>query len=134
MSTMSAVAVSYSYDIYSFSDLHKDAYGRRPGNYYYEWLEKATDEERQKEWDFLCSTADQRDRDRLQEESSALVRLEAQLAKTCADNKVDRATAIRWLDDAYGTNGDYQFLDYYLGVAYGTIEGMLGLKGRNLGA
>jgi len=40
---------TYTYDIYSFSDLHKDAYGRRPGNYYYEWLEAATNEERQKE-------------------------------------------------------------------------------------
>jgi hypothetical protein len=50
-----------------------------------------------------------------------------------SDNKVDVATAIRWMDDAYGTNGDYQFLDYYLGVKYGTIEGMLGIKGRNLG-
>jgi hypothetical protein len=122
-----------TYDIYSFSDLHKDAYGRRPGNYYYEWLENSTDAERQAEWDFLCRTADQRELDRLQEEADALVRLEAQLAKTMADNRVDMATAIRWLDDAYSTNGDYQFLDYYLGVKYGTIEGMLGIKGRNLG-
>jgi len=127
------MTATFTYDIYSFSDLHKDAYGRRPGNYYYEWLENTTDEERQAEWDFLCRTADQRELARQQDEAASLELLEIQLTKTMADNKVDRATAIRWLDDAYGTRGDYQFLDYYLGVKYGTIEGMLGIKGRNLG-
>jgi len=123
----------YTYDIYSFSDLHKDAYGRRPGNYYYEWLENSTDDERQAEWDFLCRTADQRELDRQQEEASALESLKAQLTKTMAENKVDVATAIRWMDDAYGTQGDCQYLDYHLGVKYGTIETMLGRKPLNVG-
>lgn len=129
-----AVAVSYSYDFDSFSDLYKEAFGCRPGNYYYEWLEKATDAERQKEWDNLCKFADARDAERQSAEAISLAELEAYLAKTCADNKVDVATAIRWLDDAYGTRGDWQFLDYYLGVAYGTIERKLGLKVLNAGA
>lgn len=128
-----AVAVSYSYDLDYFSDLYKEATGIRPGNYYFEWLEKATAEELQKEWDYLCSEADARDAERLNSEAVKLAELEAYLVKTCADNNVDRATAIRWLDDAYDTRGDWQFLDYYLGVKYGTIEEMLGLKGRNLG-
>jgi hypothetical protein len=133
MSAVIAAPVSFSYDFDSFSDLYKEANGIRPGAYYYEWLEKATDEERQKEWDFLCSSADARYRQRQEDQAASLELLEIQLAKTCADNKVDEATAIRWMMDAYGTRGDYQYLDYSLGVPYGTIEKKLGLKPLNVG-
>ena len=127
------MTATYTYDVDSFSDLYKEANGFRPGSSYYEWMQVATSEELQKEWNFLCRTADLREQARQQDEAASLELLEIQLTKMMADNKVDRATAIRWLDDAHGTNGDYQFLDYYLGVKYGTIEGMLGIKGRNLG-
>jgi len=127
------MTATFTYDIHSFSDLHKDAYGRRPTSSYYKWMDSATATELQQEWDYLCREADLREQARQQDEAASLELLEIQLTKMMADNKVDRATAIRWLDDAHGTNGDYQFLDYYLGVKYGTIEGMLGIKGRNLG-
>jgi hypothetical protein len=133
MSVLSAAVSSYSYDIHSFSDLYKEANGWRPGAYYYEWLEVASPAELQKEWDYLCKCADARERERQEEQSVAMAQFEAQLSKTCADHKVDIATAIRWMDDAYGTRGDYQFLDYYLGVPYGTIEKKLGLKPLNVG-
>ena len=127
------MTATYTYDFYSFSDLYKDAFGRRPSNYFYEWLAKAADEECQAEWDFLCRTADQRELDRQQEEASALESLKAQLAKTMAENKVNVATAIRWLGDAYAAKGDCQYLDYRLGVKYGTIETMLGREPLNVG-
>ena len=122
-----------TYDVDSFSDLYKEANGHRPGQYFWEWVNKASPEELQGEWNFLCQEAEREFNRQQESQATALVSLEAQLAKTMVDNRVDMATAIRWLDDAYGTNGDYQFLDFYLGVKYGTIEGMLGIKGRNLG-
>ena len=129
---MTATA-TYTYDVDSFSDLYKEATGCRPTSFYYKWMDSATPDELQWEWDYLCRWADERGRKLEEDQWQALCLLEAQLAKTCADHNVDIATAIRWLDDAHGTRGDYQFLDYYLGVKYGTIEGMLGIKGRNLG-
>lgn len=122
-----------TYDLDSFSDLHKDAYGCRPSQYFWEWISKASPEELQGEWNFLCQEAERVEQVHQEAQATALVNLEAQLAKTMADNRVDMATAIRWLDDAYGTNRDYQFLDFYLGVKYGTIEKMLGLKPTPIG-
>lgn len=127
-----AAPVSYSYDPDSFSDLYKEANGIRPGAAYFEWLEAATPAELQAEWDHLCRWADETARICREHEADALVRLDEELAKTCADHKVNVATAIRWMHDAYGTGGDHQFLDYYLGVAYGTIEKKLGLQPRNI--
>jgi len=116
---------TYTYDVYSFSDLHKDAYGRRPGNYYFEWLEKATDAERQVEWDFLCRTADQRERERLEDQAKAWVEFDHLVERMMDDNRIGRADAVRWLHDAHRTGGDNQYLDYSLGVAYGTIDKFL---------
>lgn len=43
----------YTFDIYLFSDLHKDAYGKRPSQQYFEWLSTTTSDEKQAEWDRL---------------------------------------------------------------------------------
>ena len=34
----------------------------------------------------------------------------------------NRAMAVQWLDQAYETNGDLEFLCYYLGVPYGYFK------------
>lgn len=44
---------SYTFDIRCFSDLHKDAYGMRPNQQYFDWLSTTTDGEKQVEWDRL---------------------------------------------------------------------------------
>ena len=72
----------------SFFDLYKEANGHPPGQDFWEWVNKASPEELQGEWNYLCQEAE------WQRHLRALV-LEAQLAKTMADNKVDMATANR---------------------------------------
>jgi len=118
---------TFSYDFDSFSDLHKDAYGRRPGNYFYEWLEKATDEERQSEWNFLCQEANLREQTRREEEAKAWVEFDHMVERMMDDNRIDRATTVRWLHDAHQTGGDNQYLDYSLGLAYGSIDKFLAM-------
>jgi hypothetical protein len=127
------MTTTYTYDIHYFSDLHKDAYGFRPSQGFYEWMQTATPDELQAEWNWLCQSAELEDRRRAEAEANALTNLEAHLAKTMADHRVDKATAIRWLDDAYGTQGDCHYLDFHLGVAYGTVERLLGLTPAPIG-
>lgn len=43
----------HTFDIRCFSDLHKDTYGVRPNQQYFEWLFTTTDDEKQVEWDRL---------------------------------------------------------------------------------
>jgi hypothetical protein len=43
----------YTFDVKLFSDLHKDTYGKRPNQQYFEWLSTTTDAEKQVEWDRL---------------------------------------------------------------------------------
>lgn len=98
-----------------YSDAYKDAFGFRPR---IEWqamseqeLEKAIDELQPH---IEAAIAEDRER-----EQQAAVRLEARIAKTIADGAGDRDTAIRWIDQAEGANGDREYLSFLTGVRYG---------------
>jgi hypothetical protein len=44
------------------------------------------------------------------------------MANLMATGAQDRATAIRWIMDAEGANGDTEYADYLLGLPYGYIS------------
>ena len=111
-----------TYDVDSFSDLYKEANGRRPGQYFWEWVNKASPEELQLEWNFLCKEADLRLLEQEAAYSACLLEFEQQMTAWKKDYGVATDTAVRWLHDAYGTQGDNEYLDYHLGVPYGTIN------------
>ena len=115
----------YTYDIDSFSDLYKDSHGFRPSAGYYEWLDRASADELQAEWDYLIRVLDANLNEEARQQAEALEDLNRRLAQIMTINKVCMATAIRWMHDAYDTNGDNEYLDYKLGVKYGTIKGFL---------
>lgn len=120
--------MQYSYDLDLFSDLHKDAYGVRPSQWFWEWQKSASADELQEKWDQLLADAKSAaDADEARE-ARCLVELHATLDKMMMENNIDLETAIRWLDDANDTGGDWQYLDFNLGVKYGTIEKMLGIE------
>jgi len=115
----------YTYDLDTFSDLHKEAYGFRPSYTFYEWLEKASPDELQKEWDSLLDSAEyaaQEEKDRADKAHEELVNVLASMQK---DHSIDMATAIRWMHDTYQTDGDEGYLEYHVGVRYGTLQKLL---------
>lgn len=115
---------TYTFDINLFSDLHKDAYGMRPNGSYFEWLTTATDAEKQKEWDKMCTAMSAREAERQQIEQVALCRFNKLVANTIADGAGDRETAIKWLMDAMPhAHGDVGFFEYTHGIPYGTVNG-----------
>ena len=105
------------------SDLHKDAYGFRPDQGFWDrWLE-ATDDEKQAEWDWLCQVLEQEQARQEINYNSCIARLEERIVKLQECGARNRAMAIRWLDEAYQTDGDISFLEWNLGVPYGYLKG-----------
>lgn len=117
--------MQYTYDINSFSDLYKDATGHRPGAGYYVWLDQACQDDLQSEWDYLVKVVDINIREDERQQAEAYADLIARLEELTTTNKVDVKTVIRWFHDCESTNGDNEYLDYKLGVKYGTVAKLL---------
>ena len=111
---------TYTFDENIVSDLHKDAFGRRPcQNWWADWGSMNA-VGKQQEWDYLIGAMEQRENERKEDERVGVLKFEANVAKTVANGAADRATAIRWMMDAEGTcNGDVEFFEYLMGVPYG---------------
>jgi len=115
--------MAYTFDSNIVSDLHKDARGYRPNEYFWEEWTQCGDDARQMIWDSLCqeledSMAAERDR-----ESRALEVFRAQIAETRAMGAYSDREAIRWILDAerldehdlaYGAD----YVAWNLGLAY----------------
>ena len=116
---------TYTYDIDSFSDLYKESHGFRPSAGFYERLDRSSPDELQAEWDYLLKVLDINLREEERQQAEAHEELMVRLELLAASNKVDVKTVIRWFHDAESTNGDNEYLDYRLGVKYGTVASLL---------
>lgn len=56
------------------------------------------------------------------EQEKATVQFEARVQQIIETGAKDRATAMRWIHDAEGTQGDNDYLCYCLGLPYGYIK------------
>ena len=92
--------MEYTFDEMTVSDLHKDAYGFRPGSYFWSLWMAGTDDEKQAMWDQLLVALEQS----IQEERDRHTRAEARFAKMIAENMLlgapDEETAVRWILEA----------------------------------
>ena len=118
---------NYDFDADTLSDLHKDAYGFRPRSeeFWNAW-DSADDDGKQRIWDDLLDAADRA------AETEREIQIEAEhdvedrirfMMSTVAG--CTRENAIRYLHDAYNTNGDTEYLEFNLGVRYGYLSGSL---------
>jgi len=100
-----------------YCEMHKDVYGVKARWYRAESVEQArADLARLEEaWEEVAK------RERAEQEAAA-VRFEKRVAETIALGAGDRATALRWIHDAEGTNGDPEYLCYVVGVPYGYFK------------
>ena len=117
---------TYTFDSNIVSDLHKDAYGFRPREYFWaEWAD-ADDDSKQRIWDELIEEMKASDDEEKRRQQAAIAATEVRIQKIM--NMVAGSTredAIRFLDDAYDTGGDINFLEFHLGVPYGYLCGRI---------
>jgi len=101
-----------------YSDFHKEAFGFRP-RWDYSGMTLADFD---REFEYLAQECKRNAELRAQAEAAAAVRLEQRILSLLESGAKSRAMALRWLDEAEGTNGDVDFLCFLLGVDYGYIK------------
>ena len=114
----------YTFDENTISDLHKDAHGYRPSKWFWDTWRNATNDTKQAIWeDLIDDLKDSNEREERQQKD-AIAATEKRIQEIL-DTVVGstRADAIRYLDEAYDTGGDINFLEYHLGVPYGYLCG-----------
>ena len=101
-------------------DFYKEANGFRPRHVdTTSW----TVEQFQAEFAELGRICEQNEAIRVEDEAHAAVRFEARVAGLIASGAGDRATAIRWIADAEGAEGDAEYLCFLLGLEYDYFAG-----------
>ena len=108
MSTLEQYACQYW-------DMYKDAYGVRPrGVDTSTWTEADFEDE----FASLGSVIEREEADRKVAEDKAMHDFEMRMQTLMMTGAKDRATAMRWIHEAEGSNGDDEYLCFLLGLPY----------------
>lgn len=116
----------FTFDNNTVADLFKEAHGYRPSlGWMLQW-DNQSDEDKQKDWDYLLRIAEEVAVREELEKADAAKRVEERIADCISFGATDRETAIRWIADAEDCiqDGiiDYGYLEYTLGVHYGYLS------------
>ena len=79
------------------SDLHKDARGYRPSQYFWEGWKELSDEGQKEIFDMLSEELEIREQDEREMEQRAIKTFEARIADVIKLGAGDRQTALRWI-------------------------------------
>ncbi len=114
------MTTEYTFDANIVSDLYKDAYGMRPTCGFWNSWNDGSDEDRQDMWDGLIRDLDVSMNEQARAYTMHAADVEKRIALTLEMVAgATRADAVRYLHDAYGTDGDDGYLEYHLGLKYG---------------
>lgn len=124
----------FTFDEDTVSDLHKDAYGFRPSEYWWAIWSESTDEQKQGTWDDLVDQLSHSQEQERRAEARALERFEQLVAKTQEHGAADRETAIRWIVDSLDLGGyaTAEYACYNLGLSYGCANMFDGILPREI--
>jgi hypothetical protein len=100
----------YTFDEQILSDLHKDAYGSRPGPDFWRYWTESSDDWKQRVWDSLLDDLKVTMDAQAERESEALINLNALIRQNMRHGAKDREQAIRWIVESL--NPDHQDLCY----------------------
>ena len=101
-----------------YSDMHKDAYGFRPRNDVSAW----TLEDFEAEFAIMQKVIKEDMEREAAEQEQAVHDLEMRLQSLMMMGAKSRDMAIGWLHQAYDTNGDDEYLCYFLNIPYGYFK------------
>ena len=115
--------MAYTFDAQIVSDLHKDARGFRPSEYFWEEWDQCGDDNRQAMWDSLCRELEETMAAERDAEDRALRVFTKRVIDTQLAGAGDLRTAIRWIlegeqfdDMDYCYGADY--CAFHFGLAY----------------
>ena len=99
-----------------FWDAYKDAHGFRPRHLD---VGAMTEADLEAELTYLGKLIQEQEEARIESEHMASCRFEQRELDLMAAGAKSRETAIRWIHESEGTQGDDEFLCYELGLKYG---------------
>ena len=101
-------------------DLYKEVYGFRPQD-----VDTSTWTEDDFRFEFrnLQTVVEDNERQQREDQARAMVRFCKRIEETIRVGAGDRETALRWIHEADGTNGDDEYLCYLNGLPYGFFCG-----------
>ena len=114
---------NYTFDSDVVSDLHKDAFGFRPGGDFWHNWQQSTDDEKQATWDWLLEALKVELAHERAREQRAIQQFEQLVSKSMAAGAPDRETAVRWIMEASDCDGDWDYLCFHYGLPYKYFKG-----------
>jgi hypothetical protein len=116
--------MTYTYDEHSFSDLHKDARGFRPGQDMWAWWTAAAPADKQLMWDSLVAELERNSDMEEKAQAKAVLEFEERVAHVIANGAKDREMALRWIFDAEDeyTRNDPDYFCFQHGLPYGYFK------------
>ena len=105
--------MTYTFDETIISDLHKDAYGFRPREGFWNMWAAFNDDQKQVEWDRLISVMDESMEQQRLEEENALREFRKTLRKVMDTMNCSWNRAVEVLAEAEGDDLSYDF-DYFM--------------------
>ncbi len=102
-----------------FWDAYKDAHGFRPRHLN---ISAFTEAELEEELKYLSKLIEEQEAARIEAEHLAACKFEQRVLDLKAMGAEDRGTAIRWIHEAEGSNGDDEYLCFLLGLRYGYFK------------
>ena len=91
---------AYTFDESIVSDLHKDAFGFRPREYFWEEWNNSSDSSKQVIWDDLLDALQRANEWERAEQAAAVKQFEDRIKLLMNVGAPDRNTAIRWIVDS----------------------------------
>ena len=115
--------MAYTFDSNIVSDLHKDARGFRPSEYFWEEWDQCGDDNRQAMWDSLCRELEETMAAERAAEARALENFKAQIKEMRKLGAETTRQAIKWIFHAEGMDRyDLQYgadyVAYHFGMNY----------------
>ena len=108
----------YTFDSDVVGDLHKDAFGFRPGGDFWHNWKQSTDDEKQSTWDWLLEALKAENQRARLREQRAIQQFEQLVSKSMAAGAADRETALRWIMEASDCDGDWEYLCFHHDLPY----------------
>ena len=115
---------NYTFDENIVSDLYKDAYGHRPGEYFWADWDACSDDAKQHLWDRLVDAVGESIREEEARQKKAIEDFE--IRASFIENVKDgfgRKQFIEYLHGVHKTCGNVEALEFELGVPYGYLSG-----------
>jgi hypothetical protein len=119
--------MSYTFDETIVSDLHKDARGFRPSEYFWEEWTQCGDDTRQAMWDSLCRELEDTMAAERQAEARAALALTERLEKMYELGATSEVQALKWIIeaeefDSFDLQYGASYFCYHFGLSYNAVN------------